>query len=74
MSKRVVFKKRYVLGVGYPYALGLGPYTDFCLQECQTVGIRTRLNWPKELWQADLPRYRLVLERVPGHPPKGREA
>ena len=54
------FKKRYVLGVGYPY------------QDEETVALGTTqfgtpqvlLLLPKELDVLAIPQYRLVLERV----------
>lgn len=58
------FKDRYVLGEGYPWAWGLKPY--------QTIGINKEKNglnaknikFPKKLWEYEVPKYRLVLERV----------
>lgn len=58
------FKDRYVLETGYPWAFGTSPY--------RSVGVGKRVNssewldldFPKELWGKDCPRYHLVLERV----------
>ena len=63
------FKDRYVLGEGYPLVKGLGParndpHTELVMETEQLVGNRVPLNWPDELWDKDLPKYRLVLERV----------
>ena len=66
---KVKFKKRYVLGTGYPWVRGQGPssYKEICLSfsEKGPTGLDTVfLEWPEELWSQDLPQYRLVLERV----------
>ena len=65
---KVKFKKRYVLGIGYPWAMGIGPaYKEICLSSGKKgpTGLdRVTLDWPAELWSEDLPQYRLVLERV----------
>lgn len=62
------FKKRYVLGEGYPYVTGLGrpdcPYTDVRLWEEQKASKSIEIDWPEELWSEDLPPYRLVLELI----------
>lgn len=59
------FKKRYELGEGYPWALGIGaPYVDVRLTKVQRGMAAVPLNWPGELWSVDLPKYRLVLELV----------
>jgi len=62
---KVKFKKRYVLGTGYPWVLGgKSPQQVICLA-VDAIGLDTvTLNWPKELWDNELPQYRLVLERV----------
>jgi len=65
---KVKFKKRYVVGIGCPWAMGVGPtYRELCLSfgEKGPTGLdRVALDWPEELWSKDLPQYRLVLERV----------
>lgn len=55
------FKNRYVLGTGYPWI----NITD------STVGLthdkRTQLkllNCPRELSDCDIPKYRLILEKI----------
>lgn len=59
------FKRRYELGEGYPWALGIGaPYTDVRLSKVARGMAAEHLNWPPELWSPDLPKFRLVLERV----------
>ena len=60
------FKKRYILGTGYPFPLGVGPvYSRLCLWGNKNAFIAIELNWPSELWwDFDLPQYRLVLEGV----------
>lgn len=58
------FRERYVLGEGYPWAMGIGPYREVVLSKT-SLGLDPQdLNWPDELWRKDLPQYRLVLERV----------
>jgi hypothetical protein len=62
------FPKRYVVGEGFPWATGMGrvdaPYDS--LKICsEPLGARfMALRFPIELWQADMPRYRVVLERL----------
>jgi hypothetical protein len=67
MAKKKVetrFEDRYELATGYPWAIGLGPYIQVQINRNQT-GVNPRvLNWPTELWAANVPQYRLVLERV----------
>ena len=64
------FPERIVLGVGHPWAPGLGtaehPYDSVHLNPLAAGngGRRVKLRFPKELWRADVPKYRLVLERV----------
>ena len=60
------FKDRYILGVGYPHPIGIGPiYSRLCLSKDKNALIVIELDWPNELWwDKDLPQYRLVLERV----------
>ena len=58
------FKKRYILGAGYPWAMGTGPYREICLSNLQISPDKIELDWPEELWDTALPQYRLVLERV----------
>jgi len=58
------FKKRYVLGTGYPWAIGTETYKNIALAR-ETFGVDfVPINFPTELWSKDLPQYRLVLERV----------
>ncbi len=63
MSKSI-FKNKYVLGEGYPWALGTGPYKEIALSNTAVGMSFIPLEFPKELWRADTPRYRLVLEVV----------
>ena len=63
------FKSRYVLGEGYPWVNGLGPgthypYYEVVMNEENMTSDRIKINWPDELWENDLPKYRLVLERI----------
>ena len=58
------FPGRIVLGEGYPWAYGLGPYREVGLNEVP-VGVQPMsLRWPKELWSKEVPQYRLILERI----------
>jgi len=61
-----MFGERYVLGEGYPWAIGTGPYEEVALCKSPEGTDFLWLSWPKELWSRDLPRYRLVLELVQG--------
>jgi hypothetical protein len=63
-TAKTAFKKRYVLAEGYPYALGTGGYVEAAMCADNTGVNLVRLDWPKELWSAKLPKYRLVLERM----------
>jgi len=58
------FKKRYVLGKGYPWAIGLRDYKLIGILKKNKGVNYIILNWPDELWSEKLPKYRLVLERV----------
>jgi len=63
--KKTKFKNKYVLGEGYPWALGLGPYHSVGVVK-GSVGVNyVPLKFPKELWSSKLPKYQLVLEKVP---------
>lgn len=62
MAKK--FLKKYVLGEGYPWAMGTAEHKEIALSE-QAFGFHpVVLLFPKELWDKQLPRYRLVLERI----------
>lgn len=65
-SRGSEFPNRIVLGVGYPWAMGNGPYHEVAMREDFIGGRNKQLKWPKTLWSPDVPQYRLVLERV--HP------
>ena len=61
------FQERYVLGIGYPWALGTGNEDDpheqisLCLE---SVGVNfLEIDFPRELFSQEVPKYRLVLER-----------
>lgn len=62
--KKPKFKTRYVLGEGYPWALGREPYTLICLVKKSPGADKIELNFPEELWLEDVPKYRLILEKV----------
>jgi hypothetical protein len=58
------FKDRYVLGVGYPWAFGEEPYQQIGIN-IDPEGINSViLQFPNELWDSRLPKYRLVLEKI----------
>lgn len=64
MKKKAKLQDRYVLGEGYPWALGTAPYASIALCE-ERIGVRfVGLSFPDDLWQANVPKYRLVLERI----------
>jgi hypothetical protein len=59
------FKKRYVLGEGYPWAFGENlPYKQIGLCSKHIGTQLVSVDFPLELWSNELPRYRLVLERI----------
>ncbi len=62
--KKSVFKNKYVLGEGYPWAMGINSHFEISLKELPIGGLMIPLIFPKELWSKDIPKYRLVLERV----------
>lgn len=59
-----IFKDRYVLGTGYPWAMGINPHTEVALCTDQKGTNFKPIKFPIALWYPDLPKYRLVLERV----------
>lgn len=64
MAKAKKFQDRYILGEGYPWAMGKGPYTEVGLTEHNRGTLFQELAFPKKLCGIDVPKYRLVLERV----------
>lgn len=59
------FCKRYVLGEGFPWAMGTKDYKEIALSKTAIGFSPVVLDFPAELWNANkLPRYRLVLERI----------
>lgn len=71
MSKKAQpsqFPDRVVLAVGFPWAMGMGkkndPYSGIMMLK-DRMGVSPKLiAFPKLLWSRDIPKYRLVLERV----------
>lgn len=58
------FPARIVLGEGHPWALGVERYKEVCLNK-EPIGVeKVTLDFPEVLWSKEVPRYRLVLERV----------
>ena len=68
MKKKKEFPKRVVLAEGHPWAHGLGkaddPYSAVSVRDTPVGGQDQVVQWPKELWDRNVPKYRLVLERV----------
>lgn len=67
MTKKVKFKKRYVVGTGCLWMMGYksSPLTTICLGMTNPINLNpVNLDWPDELLGNDVPQYRLVLERV----------
>ncbi len=58
------FKDKYILGSGYPWVYGTIPHTRMGLCIAPTGITPVKLDWPSELWNKNLPEYRIVLERV----------
>lgn len=58
------FPKRVVLGEGYPWLYGLGPYREVGLNKAPMGVDPISLMWHLVLWRKDVPQYRLVLELV----------
>lgn len=58
------FKDKYVLGVGYPWIYGYENYIQVGINKNAMGCIPIELNIPKELWNKDVPKYKLVLERI----------
>ena len=65
------FPDRFVLGEGFPWALGMGKSyqsVSMCVRRCGEVWF-TGLDWDNVFWSPDCPRYRLVLERIEPNAP-----
>ena len=66
--KEPQFPSRVVLGEGFPWANGLGtkenPYKEVTLRDKPVAGQPIVLSWPTSLWKKNVPKYRLVLEKV----------
>ncbi len=64
-SKKVFLPDRIVLAEGYPWANGLFPeHFELTMRKDRVSGSNNRLNFPPELWNKDVSKYRLVLERI----------
>ena len=66
--KKLKFNKRYVLGEGYPWAMGMKIYTSVALVRAPKGVELIPLDFPIDLWSSAVPRYRLVLEQVKEQP------
>ena len=60
----VDFKDRYVLEEGYPWAIGIRSYKMITLRDVPIGGVDKSLKWPAELWDKNVPKYKLVLEKI----------
>jgi hypothetical protein len=58
------FKDKYVLAEGYPWTYNT--YTNILIgMNKDAIGITPiELNMPNELWDKDVPKYKLVLEKI----------
>jgi hypothetical protein len=64
MKKKTIFKDRYVIAEGYPWAYGTKNYKEIGLNKTPVGMIPIEMDFPKELWNKDVPKYKLVLERI----------
>lgn len=58
------FLDRYVLGEGFPWEMGIDEHVAVALSETALGFSPLKIDFPKELWNKSLPKYRLVLERI----------
>jgi hypothetical protein len=59
------FKKKYILAEGYPWGMGiLKQYKEIAMSKSPDGFMPVIFEFPVELWDAALPKYRLVLERI----------
>jgi hypothetical protein len=64
-TKKIKFKDKYVLARGFPWASGIGKYFEIAMSSVRGgFSKRVQLNFPKELWDLDVPRYDLILQKV----------
>ena len=65
MTAKPNFKKRYVLGTGYPWLMGFGEQRTIVALAQEPIGFSPiYLTWPEEFSSNELPQYRLIFERV----------
>lgn len=64
MEKKPEFPNEVVLGVGYPWAIGVDHYEHISLCKAPQGLHLEKLIFPKELWHKDVPKYELILRRV----------
>ena len=69
VKKVSAYRNRIVLGEGYPYPYGTGPYFSIGLAEAATGHTAIALDVPASIWTKELPIYRLVLEKKGGASP-----
>jgi len=58
------FKRKYILAEGYPWIVTHNQREMIQMEEAAVGHQPVPINWPEELWSNELPKYRLVLERV----------
>ena len=58
------YPKRVILAEGYPWFLGIGPYYQMQMEVEPIHSDAIPLDVPGGSWDNDLPKYRLILERV----------
>lgn len=63
-KKQVEFPDEVVLGVGYPWAIGIDKYEQVSLCKAPKGLQFESLAFPKELWHDSIPKYELILRRV----------
>ena len=69
MSVRIEMRKprhskRIILAEGHPWFFGIGPYYQMQMEASPMKSAAVPLDVPAGLWDADVPKYRLILERV----------
>ena len=60
---KLKFKKRYVLGEGYPWMQEWSRLKYISISK-DRFSTEFEIKWPPELWSKDCPKYRLELVRV----------
>jgi hypothetical protein len=58
------FKKKYVLGEGYPWEYDVDEHKRVGLNKSVSGFDPVVLKFPEEMWSNDVPKYRLILEKI----------